>query len=63
MRICKFVFVVVVLIVCQSFRLQAQTTQPLSSKEIVSWLYQLPRDPEKRDELVEKSENAELIFL
>ncbi|HJX92399.1 MAG TPA: hypothetical protein VJ372_18005 [Pyrinomonadaceae bacterium] len=62
MRICKFVFVVVVLIVCQSFRLQAQTTQPLSSKEIVSWLYQLPRDPEKRDELVEEIRKRGINF-
>jgi len=51
MRICKFVFPVLILIVSQSVCLHAQTTQPLSSKEIVSWLYQLPRDPEKRDEL------------
>jgi hypothetical protein len=54
MRICKFVFAVLVLIACQSTRLHAQTTLPLTSKEIVSWLYQLPRSPEKRDELIEE---------
>lgn len=34
--------------------LAAQTQQALTSKEIVSWLYQLQRYPEKRDELVEE---------
>jgi len=37
-----------------SSRASAQTQQPLTSKEIVSWLYQLPRYPEKRDELIEE---------
>src|SRR5215208_6551844 len=32
----------------------AQTQQPLSSKEIVSLLYTLPRDPAMRDEIVEE---------
>ena len=32
----------------------AQTQEPLSSKEVVTWLYQLPRYPEKRDELIEE---------
>jgi len=62
MRICKFVFPVLILIVSQSVRLHAQTTQPLSSKEIVSWLYQLPRDPEKRDELVEEIRKRGINF-
>jgi len=62
MRICKFVFTVLLLIVCQSFRLYAQTAQPLSSKEIVAWLYQLPRDPEKRDELVEEIRKRGINF-
>src|SRR5215213_2324 len=32
----------------------AQNTQPLTSKEIVSLLYQLPRSPEMRDQLIEE---------
>ena len=32
----------------------AQTSQPLTSKEVVSFLYQLQRNPDKRDELVEE---------
>lgn len=31
-----------------------QQQQPLTSKEIVAWLYQLPRYPDKRDELIEE---------
>ena len=54
MRICKIVALISVLILFQSSRLVAQTQQPLTSKEIVSWLYQLPRYPEKREELVEE---------
>jgi hypothetical protein len=54
MRIYKVLFLALILLVTQSSRLVAQTQQPLTSKEIVSWLYQLPRYPEKRDELVEE---------
>jgi len=32
----------------------AQNQEPLSSKDFVAWLYQLPRYPEKRDELIEE---------
>jgi hypothetical protein len=32
----------------------AQVPQPLTSKEFVSLLYQLPRDPNKRDELIDE---------
>src|SRR5262245_2527865 len=55
-RITKLSLVVITLVfsVFQPLRLVAQTPQPLTSKEIVSWLYQLPRYPEKRDELVEE---------
>ncbi len=31
-----------------------QQQQPITNKEIVSWLYQLPRYPNKRDELIEE---------
>src|SRR5262245_66461989 len=48
-----FTFLLAVLIV-SSFQLRAQTPQPLTSKEVVSWLYQLQRDPDKKDELVDE---------
>jgi hypothetical protein len=32
----------------------AQTNRPLTSKEVVSLVYQLPKHPEKRDEIVEE---------
>ena len=50
----KFVFFAILLTCVVPLGLTAQTAQPLTSKEIVSWLYQLPRYPEKRDELVEE---------
>jgi len=52
----NFALISLVLLVflIQPLRLTAQTPQPLSSKEFVSWLYQLPRFPDKRDELVEE---------
>lgn len=55
-RIHKFVFALLVLSVSllQPLRLAAQSTQPLSSKEIVSLLYQLPSHPERRDEIVDE---------
>lgn len=37
-----------------SFQLLAQTPQPLTSKEVVSLLYQIQRNPSTRDELVEQ---------
>jgi hypothetical protein len=51
----KFMLVLAVLVFTfQPLALSAQSTQPLTSKELVSLLYQLPRYPEKRDELVEE---------
>src|SRR6476619_7121856 len=52
----KFALIIVILLVAlvQPLRLSAQSQQPLTSKEIVSLLYQLPRYPEKRDELLEQ---------
>jgi hypothetical protein len=53
-RINKLFFALIVLILLfPSLRLAAQD-KPLTSKEIVSMLYLLPRFPEKRDELVEE---------
>lgn len=43
------------LLMLQPVPISAQTTeQPLTSKEVVSLLYLLPRQPEKRDEIVEE---------
>ena len=42
------------LLVLQPLSVVAQTEQPLTSKEIVSLLYLLPRHPEKRDEIVDE---------
>lgn len=51
----KLLFPVLLLaIVFPCARLSAQNGQPLSSKEIVSLLYLLPRHPEKRDDIVEE---------
>jgi hypothetical protein len=44
--------VVVLLFSCLA--VAAQDTQPLTSKEVVSLLYQLPRNPEMRDEIIEQ---------
>src|SRR5688572_21159330 len=37
-------------------------TRPLTSKEIVSLVYQLPHHPEKRDEIVEEIRNRGIGF-
>jgi len=52
----KFLFALFVLLLsCPAVRLSAQTQeQPLTSQQIVSLLYQLPRNPSMRDELVEE---------
>lgn len=51
----RFGFVLSLLVVSSlTSPLIAQSQQPLTSKEVVSWLYQLPRYPEKRDELVDE---------
>ena len=51
-RITKLSLILIVLISCVP--LSAQELKPLTSKEIVSLLYQLPRNPQKRDEIVEE---------
>jgi hypothetical protein len=49
----SFAVAVLVLSIAQPLRLAAQSTsQPLTSKELVSFLYQLPRHPEMRDDLI-----------
>src|SRR5262245_31402069 len=49
-----FLFAVLLLLLLQPVSLLAQSEQPLTSKEFVALLYQLPRYPEKRDELVDE---------
>ena len=50
----RFGFVSLLVVSSLTSPLIAQSQQPLTSKEVVSWLYQLPRYPEKRDELVDE---------
>ncbi len=49
----KFVFPLLILLL-SCVPLSAQDAKPLTSQEIVSLLYQLPRNPETRDELIEQ---------
>ena len=49
----KFVFLLLILLL-SCIPLLAQEPKPLTSQEIVSLLYQLPRSPEMRDELIEQ---------
>ena len=51
-RIKKLALILIFLFSCVP--LSAQETKPLTSKEIVSLLYQLPRNPEMRDEIIEQ---------
>jgi hypothetical protein len=54
MRVIRsFTFLLAVFLLFSS-QLLAQTSQPLTSKEVVSLLYQLQRNPNTRDELVEE---------
>jgi len=55
-RINKFLFPVFVsaFLIFSAAPLLAQTEQPITSKEFVGLLYALPRDPQKRDELIEE---------
>jgi hypothetical protein len=46
----------------QPLVLKAQSQQPISNKEFVSWLYQLPRYPEKRDEIVDEIRKRGISF-
>src|SRR5687768_16970010 len=52
LRITKLSLALIVLFSCVP--LSAQELKPLTSKEIVSLLYQLPRKPEMRDEIIEE---------
>jgi hypothetical protein len=48
----KFSVILMLLFLC--LPLSAQDPKPLSSKEIVSLLYQLPRNPQMRDEIIDQ---------
>jgi hypothetical protein len=63
-RINKFLFALVVsaLLILPAAPLSAQTAQPLTSKEFVNLLYALPRNPEKRDELIEELRSRGIGF-
>ena len=59
----SFVFLVFALLFIQPPKLSAQdNAQPLSSKEVVSLVYQLPRHPEMRDEIVEEIRKRGINF-
>jgi hypothetical protein len=45
---------VIALALISPVKLRAQDPKPLTNSELVKLLYQLPRDPDKRDELVEE---------
>ena len=51
-RINKLLLAVILL--CSCVPLSAQTPKPLTSQEVVSLLYQLQRNPDIRDEIVEQ---------
>lgn len=51
-RINRLVLILILLFSCVP--LSAQELKPLTSKEIVSLLYQLPRNPQMRDEIIEQ---------
>jgi hypothetical protein len=55
-RINKFLFAVFVsaFLILPAAPLSAQTEQALTSKEFVNLLYMLPRNPQKRDEIIEE---------
>ena len=57
-RINKLSFALAILLL-SCVPLSAQQAKPLTSQEIVSLLYQLPRDPGMRDEIIEQIRNVE----
>jgi hypothetical protein len=50
----KLLFMLLLVLSFPSAPVSAQDNKPLTSKEVVSLLYLLPRHPEKRDEIVEE---------
>ncbi len=52
-RVC-FISLLLGLLLVHPFLALAQDAQPLTSKEFVGLLYQLPRDPGKRDDLIDE---------
>ncbi len=51
---CQYALVAIIIVGIWSGSVEAQSDRPLTSKEIVSLVYQLPKHPEKRDEVVEE---------
>ena len=59
----KFIELLFLAVALCPFPLAAQTQQsPLTSREIVALVYQLPKHPEMRDEIVEEIRNAASAF-
>jgi hypothetical protein len=54
-------FILILLIVACAFSVQAQTG-PLTSQELVRLVYQLPKHPEKRDEIIEEIRKRGINF-
>lgn len=50
----SLVFVLAALICSPGKGFAQSSTKPITSQELVTWLYELPRYPEKRDELIEE---------
>ncbi|HSB28410.1 MAG TPA: hypothetical protein VLE19_11175 [Pyrinomonadaceae bacterium] len=61
-RTSALVLTVLSLLICGPLLIKAQSQQPLTNKEFVSLLYQIPRFPEKRDELVEEIRKRGIAF-
>jgi hypothetical protein len=54
---------ILILLICAlAVSAQAQTPSPLTSQELVSLVYQLPKHPEKRDEIIEEIRKRGINF-
>ena len=54
--------VLILLVSASAFSVQAQTPGPLTSQELVRLVYQLPKHPEKRDEIIEEIRKRGINF-
>src|SRR5688572_30865950 len=55
-------FLVASVLLCLSVSAYAQNTKPLTSKEVVNLLYQLQRQPETRDEVIDEIRKRGISF-
>ena len=55
-------FLVVLCVVCVAAQAQPQQQKPLTSQELVRLIYQLPAQPQKRDEIVEEIRRRGIDF-